>query len=251
MKQFLSTYSIGEGGVVTLIGVNRPLEAVLLIANATTGTVLYSAATGGATNYLQAENSIITLSVAPSLTDKLQIFYDDGIAQINSPTAFAQNNKENPFATLEGQEVISVSENFWARLGRLGRVRSITRNSTAFASGVYGTYTVQNNAAGSASSKFPSLGHIFYPQCITVSTTVDAEVWIAIYPSTSDNTIFVEQGGFVKANTPFTWYPDASVYLTSGDGVGFDGQIIIRIAGPNSGYYRFNVTGIEIARNDV
>jgi hypothetical protein len=162
------------------------------------------------------------------------------------------NNLENPFATYEGQQVVSTSENFWARLGRLGRLRSITKNSTAFTAGSYGTYNVQYNIGASSTNKFPTLGHIFYPQAITVSTTVDAEVWIAVYQPTSDNTAqFIEQGGFVKASTPFTWYPDGSVFLTSGDGSGFDGQIIIRIGGPNAGNYRANVTGIEIARGEI
>jgi hypothetical protein len=163
------------------------------------------------------------------------------------------NNLENPFATYEGQSVVSTSENFWARLGRLGRVRSMTKNSTSFAAGSYGTYTVQYNMAGSTGgSKIPSLGHVFYPQAITVSTTVDAEVWIAVYQPTSDNTSqYMEQGGFVKASTPFTWYSDGSVFLTSGDGSGFDGSIIIRIGGPTAGNYRANVTGIEIARGEV
>ena len=162
------------------------------------------------------------------------------------------NNLENPFATYEGQSVVSTSENFWARLNRLGRPRSVTRNSTAFAAGSYGTYTVQANAQTYSTNKFPALGHVFYPQCISVSTTVDAEVWIAVFGATSDNTAqFIEQGGFVKANTPFQWYPDGSAYLVSGDGSGFDGQIIIRIGGPTAGNYRFQITGVEIARGDV
>jgi hypothetical protein len=163
------------------------------------------------------------------------------------------NNLENPFATYEGQQVVSTAENFWARLGRLGRHRTIVKNSTAFSAGSYGSYTVQYNMSGSTSgNKIPTLGHVFYPQAITVSTTVDAEVWIAFYQATSENTSqYMEQGGFVKANTPFTWYPDGSVYLLSGDGSGFDGSIIIRIGGPNAGNYRASVTGIEIARGDV
>lgn len=163
------------------------------------------------------------------------------------------NNLENPFGTYEGQQVVSTSENFWARLNRLGRTRSITKQATTFAAGSYGTYTVQYNIVGSANGdRIPALGHVFYPQAITVSTTVDAEVWISVYQPSSDNTArFIEQGGFVKANTPFTWYPDGSVYLVSGDGSGFDGSIIIRVGGPNTGLYRANVSGVEIARGDV
>jgi hypothetical protein len=162
------------------------------------------------------------------------------------------NNLENPFATYEGQSVVSTSENFWARLYRLGRPRSITKNSTSFAAGSYGTYTVQFQSTGASANKFPALGHVFYPQCISVSTTVDAEVWIAVFTPTQDNTAnYVEQGGFVKANTPFQWYPDGSVNLTSGDGVSYDGVIVIRIGGPNAGNYRFQITGVEVARGEV
>lgn len=91
MKQQLSTYSI-SGSTVTLTGVNRPLESILLIANATAGTILYSAATGGATAYTQGANSAISLSVAPASTDRLQIFYDDGVASANAPSSVSVNN---------------------------------------------------------------------------------------------------------------------------------------------------------------
>jgi len=87
MKQLLPSYSIASGGIVTLTGVNRPLEAILLISDATSGNVLYSAATGGASAYTQATNSTITLTTAPGLSDRLQIFYDDGVALTNGPTS--------------------------------------------------------------------------------------------------------------------------------------------------------------------
>jgi len=162
------------------------------------------------------------------------------------------NNLENPFATAEGQSVTSTSENFWARLNRLGRPRSVFKQSTSFAAGSYGTYTVQSNYQGASAAKIPTLGHVFYPQCITVSTTVDAEVWISCYLSTVDNSsYYVEQNSFVKANTPFQWYPDGSLALTSGDGSGFDGNIVIRIGGPNAGNYKYSITGVEIARGDA
>jgi len=162
------------------------------------------------------------------------------------------NNLENPFGTYEGQQVVSTSENFWARLNRLGRYRSVFRQSTSFAAGSYGTYTVQYDSTASATAKFPTLGHVFYPQCITVSTTVDAEVWIDYYPPTTDNsTYYLSQSSFVKANTPFQWYPDGSIHITSGDGISNDGKIYIRIGGPNAGNYKFSITGVEVARGDV
>jgi predicted anti-sigma-YlaC factor YlaD len=91
MKQLLSTYSI-SGNVVTLTGVNRPKEAILAISDATTGAVLYSAQTGGATAYTQATNSTITLSTTPGSTDRLQIFYDDGVAASPAPSSVSVSN---------------------------------------------------------------------------------------------------------------------------------------------------------------
>jgi lysophospholipase L1-like esterase len=78
MKRLFENYSIA-GNVVTLTGVDRPLSAILLVADATNGKVIYSAATGGASGYTQGTNSTITFPTAPGAS--LQIFYDDGIAE--------------------------------------------------------------------------------------------------------------------------------------------------------------------------
>jgi hypothetical protein len=91
MKQLLSTYSIA-GNVVTLTGVNRPLEAILSITDSTTGAILYTAQTGGASAYSQGTNSTITLTSAPGASDRLQIFYDDGVAPSNAPTSVSVSN---------------------------------------------------------------------------------------------------------------------------------------------------------------
>ena len=90
MKQLLSTYSI-SGNVVTLTGVNRPRESVLSITNATTGAILYTAQTGGATSYTQGTNSTITLATTPNASDRLQIFYDDGVAPANANNTALSN----------------------------------------------------------------------------------------------------------------------------------------------------------------
>lgn len=85
MKQLASNYSISNKNV-TLTGVNVPLSQILLIANATTGSVLYSMAGPVAASYAQAANSVITLATAPGASDKLTIYYDDGVAASNAPT---------------------------------------------------------------------------------------------------------------------------------------------------------------------
>jgi len=84
MKQLASAYSI-SGANVTLTGVNVPLNQILLVADATTGNVLYSMAGPAATSYTQATNSAITLATTPGATDKLTIYYDDGVAPLNAP----------------------------------------------------------------------------------------------------------------------------------------------------------------------
>jgi hypothetical protein len=80
MKQLAANYSI-SGSTVTLTGVNVPLNQILLVSNATTGAVLYSMAGPSPTGYTQAANSVITLASAPAGTDRLTIYYDDGLPE--------------------------------------------------------------------------------------------------------------------------------------------------------------------------
>ncbi len=83
MKQLASNYSI-SGSSVTLTGVNVPLSQILLVSNASTGAVLYSMAGPSAASYTQGSNSVITLASAPGASDKLTIYYDDGVAPASS-----------------------------------------------------------------------------------------------------------------------------------------------------------------------
>jgi hypothetical protein len=85
MKKLLTNYSISTN-VVTLTGVNVPLNQVLMVSDATTGNVLYSVGGPAPVSYTQGTNSTITLATAPGSTDKLTIFYDDGVAPINPST---------------------------------------------------------------------------------------------------------------------------------------------------------------------
>jgi hypothetical protein len=91
MKQLASNYSI-SGSSVTLTGVNVPLSQVLLVSDATSGNVLYSMAGPSASSYTQAANSVITLASAPGSSDKLTIYYDDGVAPANAPSTVAVSN---------------------------------------------------------------------------------------------------------------------------------------------------------------
>jgi len=93
MKQLASNYAFdATAKTVTLNNLNIPLSQILMVASK--GKVLYSFADGsGAANYVQGENSILTLRNTTGLTndDKLTIFYDD----VNSTTVNTYGTKLN------------------------------------------------------------------------------------------------------------------------------------------------------------
>ena len=103
MKQLASNYSI-SGSTVTLTGVNVPLSQILLVSDATSGNVLYSMAGPAASSYTQAANSAITLASAPGASDKLTIYYDDGVAPANAPSSVSVSN----FPTTQAVSLTSV-----------------------------------------------------------------------------------------------------------------------------------------------
>jgi hypothetical protein len=87
MKQLVPTSSLSLAGAsLTMTGVNVPLSQILLIANATTGSVLYSMAGPAPANYSQGPSSTITLATTPGASDKLTVYYDDGVASSNAPS---------------------------------------------------------------------------------------------------------------------------------------------------------------------
>lgn len=99
MKQILDNYSV-SGNTVTLTGVNRPKSAILLITDTASGSILYSAQTGGASAYTQGTNSTITLTSTPG--SMLQIFYDDGATETPVTTPL-------PSSPVSGQVKIATS----------------------------------------------------------------------------------------------------------------------------------------------
>jgi len=84
MKQLATTYTFSASAkTVTLNGVNVPQGHVLLIVNATRGSIIYNFANSnlGATAYNQGANTTLTLAASTAGmadTDSLTIFYDDG-----------------------------------------------------------------------------------------------------------------------------------------------------------------------------
>jgi hypothetical protein len=86
MKQLVKPSNITfSGAVVSMAGVDVPLSQILLVANATTGVVHYSISGPAPSAYTQGSTSQITLASAPSVGDKLTIYYDDALP--NSATA--------------------------------------------------------------------------------------------------------------------------------------------------------------------
>lgn len=150
------------------------------------------------------------------------------------------NNKENPFGTLEGQEIVSTSENFWARLRRIGSL-----------GGSFGTTTIPASGTGTATStSFVLYDQIFIAQSITVSANVDCQIVIAINPS--GNKVPVNYANvYLKAGTPFTWYPDGSLAFWK-ETASVGGQLSLEFknqSGAGTGFW--SITGINIERNDV
>jgi len=89
MKRLSSSYTI-LGQSITLNGVNVSLAQILLISNATTGSILYSVGGTAATSFSNAGgNSTITLasSAIVSSTDKLTIYYDDAVVAPTTPVS--------------------------------------------------------------------------------------------------------------------------------------------------------------------
>lgn len=135
MKQLCPSYSI-SGQAITLNGVNVPQDHILLIANATNGGVLYSLSSGTAASYTQGTNSILTLigTIEVSDSDKLVIFYEDGVASQNAPstiTANAGTNLNTSALALEsGGNLASVVTKLTAGVPVSGTI-SVTGVSTA------------------------------------------------------------------------------------------------------------------------
>jgi hypothetical protein len=86
MKTLCNNYSI-NGNAITLSGANVPVSQILLIANQTRGSFLYQIGGTPPSTYVQGTDSIFTLAATGALsgTDKLAIYYDNGINPVNAP----------------------------------------------------------------------------------------------------------------------------------------------------------------------
>lgn len=85
--------------------------------------------------------------------------------------------RENPFNTLHGQEIVSVQENFWARLNREGHARNaILTDFQPTADNTFRYSTLYT----------PSIGAILYPSVITLSADIDCDLAIKITTGVND-----------------------------------------------------------------
>lgn len=91
MKNLATSYTYNPTAkTLTLTGLNVPLSYLLLVVNATRGTIIYNLADPAlaAANFVRGANSVLTLNASVDTSfhnaaDALTIFYDDGI-QTNS-----------------------------------------------------------------------------------------------------------------------------------------------------------------------
>lgn len=87
MKNLATAYTYNPTAkTLTLTGLNVPLSYLLLVVNATRGTIIYNLADPAlaAANFVQAANSVLTLNASVDTSfhnaaDALTIFYDDGV----------------------------------------------------------------------------------------------------------------------------------------------------------------------------
>jgi hypothetical protein len=103
-----------------------------------------------------------------------------------------ENQRENPFHTKHGQDVVSISENFWARISREGRWRSYSVDKVAFATTTSWLWNWATQAEPDSR---------WYPKTAILSADVDCQLGIKVLTGTSKNNAII-LSAFVKAGTP-------------------------------------------------
>lgn len=150
--------------------------------------------------------------------------------------------RENPFQTPFGQEIISVEENFWSRLNRLGRPQSSFVNGQS-----YGVVT-----ASGAGSIEASPGCVLYPKSIIFSADQDCLLTIQVgtklalnnvnkAATTTDGTQWIPV--WIKAGTPFIKEFDGDLVLYE------QGSIACQITTTVTTKAYSYIYGVEVATN--
>ena len=150
--------------------------------------------------------------------------------------------RENPFQTPFGQEIVSIEENFWARLNRLGRPQSAYVNGQS-----YGVVT--QSGAGSIEA---SPGCILYPKTVVFSADQDCVLNIQIGTKLALNNVnkaATDANGtqwlsvFVKAGTPFIKEFDGDLVLYE------QGSLACQVTTTVTTKVYTYICGVEVATN--
>ena len=238
MKTLASSYSI-SGNVVTLTGVNVPLSQILLIADATTGSVLYSIGGPAPTAYTQATNSTITLASTPGSSDKLTIYYDNGTNPQNAPSTVTLGAGSSAIGTVGVSSLPAISGTVTlgggsSAIGTVGvsslPVLPTGANSIGSVVNNGGTVTL---AAGSAAigtvgvSSLPALPA--GTNAIGTVTSANAPAVVYSYSSTGA----VSQNTFALATTDISTYSSVVVAVAA---IGVGGVISFEFSNDNTSW---------------
>lgn len=142
--------------------------------------------------------------------------------------------RENPFGTAYGQDVVSVSESFWARLSREGRPRNAATSGSNIVTGSLQLITTLT----------ASKGCLLYPRVVSVSTNVDGLLCIRIDTKIPD----IGPAGdgviayyiYAKAGTPVTIVFDGEVFCLE------DGSVAIGANPDANGKVYGTIIGVEV-----
>lgn len=143
------------------------------------------------------------------------------------------SEKENPFNTQYGQDVVSVSESYWARMAREGRWRR--------------SHVLQLSASTGSLQRYgvliPSIGTRLFPKSAIISCDKDAILQIRINTGVVDGEMIYHMAS-VKANMPLQVDFEGEIFLLS------SGEISLNVQPLNeAGNVTGSIVGIEVADN--
>jgi hypothetical protein len=151
------------------------------------------------------------------------------------------SNRENPFNTEFGQDVVAISESFKARLWREGRPKSLYYEST-----------VSNTAGGVVNNGIvTSIGCRLYIFNVTLSSDIDSILLVQTnqgIESGNDNSPIRLSYVYAKAGTPVVLNFDGEVSVPEGSAFNLAAIPMVNNSG---GKLYGSVHGIEIAEYNV
>lgn len=148
------------------------------------------------------------------------------------------SNKENPFNTSIGQEVVSVQEGFWARLAREGTL--VNKNIT-----IADTGTIMKHA----DILTPQAGTAVYPKCIHITCSQDSEIEVSITTGFQSSPE-VSMSAFVKSGTPLILNFEGEVLLRENADMGINAVIKVGVKSESPGKVWAFMNGVEVTYVD-